>query len=396
MEPVTIVLAGIGGYGVKYVKDLLSGGGDCPFTLVGAVDPYPDQSPFLGELMERGIPIYASLEQFYAASRADLAVICTPIQFHCEHTCLALSHGSHVLCEKPVSVTEDEALRMIAARERAGRFAAVGYQWSYSAGMQALKRDILSGLFGKPKRLRTMVLWPRTDRYYARGWAGRKRDDKGTLILDSVANNATAHYLHNMFYVLGRDIGASAQPAKVTAELYRANPIENYDTAAMRCYTEDGTELLYYGSHAVDRRVGALFHYEFEQAEVTLDDGQPGSPIIARFHSGGTKEYANPNVDSSVKLWAAIAAVRGERDRLVCGIEAALSHTLCINAMQRSVEDIAEFPAELVKRGRPLWNHEDGNYVAGLADQLELAFEQAVLPVEAGFEWARRGREVDV
>src|SRR5690606_34582742 len=108
-----------------------------------------------------------------------------------------------------------------------------------------------SGAFGKPKRLRTIVLWPRSDRYYARGWAGKLRDQAGNLVMDSVANNATAHYIHNMFYVLGRATDESARPARVTAELYRANRIENYDTAAMRVHTEDGVELLYFGSHAV-------------------------------------------------------------------------------------------------------------------------------------------------
>ena len=40
-----------------------------------------------------------------------------------------------------------------------------------------------------------------------------------------------------MLYVLGKTPDTSAQPHSVTAELYRANPIENYDTAAIRCTT---------------------------------------------------------------------------------------------------------------------------------------------------------------
>ena len=49
-----------------------------------------------------------------------------------------------------------------------------------------------------------MPLWPRDERYYSRnGWAGVKRTNDGTWILDSPTNNACAHFLHNMFYVLG-------------------------------------------------------------------------------------------------------------------------------------------------------------------------------------------------
>jgi hypothetical protein len=56
----------------------------------------------------------------------------------------------------------------------------------------------------------------------------------GLGIFDSPANNATAHFLHNMFYLLGATRETSAAPAVVQAELYRANAIENFDTAAIR------------------------------------------------------------------------------------------------------------------------------------------------------------------
>jgi predicted dehydrogenase len=395
MDPVKIVLVGIGGYGVKYVRDLFKGGSKYPYTFVGAVDPFPENSPVLKELTEKHIPIYPTLEQFYASSHADLAIISSPIQFHSLQTCLALSHGSNVLCEKPLCPQVEDAFKMIEARDQANKFVAIGYQWSYSEGMQALKRDINSGLFGKPQRLKTMVLWPRSDKYYARGWAGKKSDSSGNMILDSVANNATAHYIHNMFYVLGRETDESARPSRVTAELYRANPIENYDTAAMRTYTEDGVELLYFGSHAVNNKVGALFSYEFEKADISYNDDDKEGKMIARFHTGETKEYENPNLHGENKLWRAIAAVHGEGP-VVCGLETALSHTICINAMQESMSDITEFPAEIVRRGLPLWNHEDGSYVEGLVDHMKLCFEKAILPAESGIAWARAGNEITV
>ncbi len=396
MKKVNIVLVGIGGYGTKYVKDLLQDENKYPCTVVGAVDPYPDNSPVLPALTERGIPIYPTLEEFYAGTQAqtDLAIISSPIQFHCPQTCLALSHGSHVLCEKPVSASLEDARKMIQARDQANKTVAIGYQWSFSDSILSLKRDIASGLFGKPKRLRTIVLWPRSDRYYARGWAGKLRDQAGNLIMDSVANNATAHYIHNMFYVLGRTVDESARPARVTAELYRANRIENYDTAAMRVHTEEGTELLYYGAHPVQDKVGAMFHYEFELADITYDQDSADG-IVARFHDGNTRTYGDPNQDDEAKLRAAIDAARGESG-IVCGVETALSHTICILAMQESTPAIVEFPEEIVRRGEPLSNGEIGNYVEDLVAQLVDCYERGVLPAEAGLGWARAGKEIVV
>src|SRR5207249_2746382 len=122
---------------------------------------------------------------------ADLVVVCTPPQLHSLHVCLALEHHSHVLCEKPLCVTPDQARQMLAARDRAGKDVTIGYQWSLADAIQRLKSEILSGVFGKPRRLRTLVLWPRDETYYRRNrWAGRVRDADGNWILDSPVNNA--------------------------------------------------------------------------------------------------------------------------------------------------------------------------------------------------------------
>ncbi len=44
------------------------------------------------------------------------------------------------------------------------------------------------------------------------------RDGKGHWILDSPANNAMAHDLHNMFYILGLTRETSARPARLIRE----------------------------------------------------------------------------------------------------------------------------------------------------------------------------------
>ena len=135
---------------------------------------------------------------------------------------------------------------MLAARDRAGKHVTIGYQWSMADAIQRLKSEVLSGLFGKPRRLRTMVLWPRDDAYYSRNrWAGRVRDADGNWILDSPVNNACAHHLHNMLYLLGARPDRSAAVHSLRAELYRAHAIENYDTAILRCETANGAEIFF-------------------------------------------------------------------------------------------------------------------------------------------------------
>ncbi len=390
---VDILLVGAGGYGNVYAEALLNSPQRTDYRIVGVAEPKPESCEAVPELKKRGIPIYPSIEEFYAANTADLAIISSPIQFHCSQTCLALSKGSGVLCEKPLSATVQDALSMLEARDKYKKLVAIGYQWSYSNAILRLKKDIMEGLFGKPKRLKTLVLWPRNADYYSRGWAGKKRDAAGNWILDSVANNATAHYLHNMFYVLGGTIDRSAAPKFVTAELYRANAIENFDTSVMRVITEEGIELMYYVSHAVNKIHNPTFLYEFEKAVISYSDGEDSEnkSIKAVFTDGSVKTYGDPQKEEINKLWAVIDSME-KGVPVACGIEAAMSHTIAINGAQDSMEDILEFPGSIVKYDE----REKLTWVEGLGSLLTDCYRDWSMPGEKGISWAKSGSKIDL
>jgi len=389
---VTVVLVAVGGYGHTYVNALLDQPQPERARVVGVVDPFADGCKRIAEIRQRGIPIYADIEEFYARHQAELAVISSPIHLHCRLTCAALGYGSHVLCEKPVAGTIQEARQMQAASARSGRFAAIGYQWSFSPAVQALKRDLLAGRLGAPKRLRTLVLWPRNEAYYGRNnWAGGLQTAAGDWILDSPVNNATAHYLHNMFYVLGEEPTESAMPIRLTAELYRANPISNYDTGVVRAWTASGVEVLFYSTHTTALLRGPEFVYEFGNACVRYD--AVSKQIVAELADGTRREYGSPDVDTPRKLWDCVAAVRGG-PAVACDVTAATAQTLCMNGMQESATPIAGFPPELLSR--PGADGARVTVVAGLDDILIGAYDAGRLPAELGVPWAVSGREVDL
>ena len=390
--PVSLVLVGIGGMGAVYVGELLDHREAGLFRIAGAVDPAPERCPRLQELRAGGVPVFASLEAFYRNRTAELAVISSPHQHHADQTCLALSKGSHVLCEKPVAGTIGEARRMMEAERGSGRRVSVGYQWSFSAAVQELKKDIMAGRLGRPRRLKCLYLWPRDEAYYRRNdWAGRARNAAGGWILDGPAQNAMAHDLHNMFYVLGTERDASARPAEVEAELYRAYDIENYDTAALRARTEDGVEVLLYATHVPRREKGPVFAYEFERGTVRCSSRTSG--IWAELEDGERRDYGLPDKAPMAKLWQAIRGVRsGETG--ACGLRAASSQTLCVNGMQDSMPQVRDFPAALKRVVE-----EDGGRrlaVEGLDEALEAAYAAGALPSELGVPWSARGRLVNL
>lgn len=399
-RPISVALVGIGGYGNTYLRELLPAHAQQRIQFVAGIDPAPRNCQHLQALADAQIPIYTDLDEFYDQATADLVIITAPIHWHAPLTCLALEHGSHVLCEKPVTATIQEAYAMAEVAEAKQRVAAIGYQWSFSDAVQALKQDILSGELGRPVRLKTHVFWPRSLGYFGRSnWAGKRRADDGTWVLDSIVNNATAHYLHNMFYLLGDRRETSAWPVDVQAELYRANNIDNYDAAAIRCHTGNGVEILFYTAHCVATHRDPTVHYEFEQAVVEFTEA-PERTLTARFHDGGIRNYGDPDATYYNKLWQLVDAVNDSRESraaipVACGIEAAMPHLVCTNGAQESMPDIIAIPTDLLRTGE--LRNDTLVWVEGLQEQFEACYEQCLLPFEMpGIAWSKPGKIVNL
>jgi len=294
VKSVTTILAGINGYGGFYLNHLLESGENIGVHLTAVADPNAAACSRLAELRERGIGIFRTLRDFFRENKVELVIIAAPVQYHLPMAELAVENGAHVLCEKPLAPTLEQADDFRALEKRSSGIMAIGYQWSFSKAIQDLKSDILKGRMGAPKRLRTLVLWPRSASYYRRNkWAGRIKTDNGQWVFDSPAHNAASHYLHNMLYLLGSDIDLSAWPEELEGVLYRAKEIENFDSAAFRIIADNQAELFFYTSHATRRKRGPVFDLEFNNCKVYYDQ-EEGSTIKCFFKDGSKVEYGDP------------------------------------------------------------------------------------------------------
>ncbi|MFP4376924.1 MAG: Gfo/Idh/MocA family protein [Spirochaetales bacterium] len=395
MDTVRVLVVGLGGYGNGYVDAMLDHAEDLGVELAGAVDPAPTGCRRLKELTAAVGTVYPAIDTFFAKDAADLVIIAAPIHLHAPFTIAALERGAHVLCEKPVAAVVQDARAMAAAEKASAGTVAIGYQWSFSDTIQSIRRDVVAGRFGVPLQMKTLVFWPRPASYYRRSsWAGALKTADGAWVLDSPANNATAHYLHNSFFVLGAEGG---RPVSVEAELYRANSIESFDTAAIRVETESGAEVLFSTTHAVPSNVNPVVHYRFSDAELFCN--VPGH-FYARFAGGSVEDLGSPEATHADKIRRAAADVR-EGNRPACTIEDASYQSLAVCGAHESVS-ISDFPRSIVSsidvgtrsqggRSDPL------TFVNGLQGALIQSFAQGVLPAELGsFEWAKSGRRIEL
>ncbi len=333
MNDVSLLLVGIGGYGENYIKELMTR--DIPGVFLAAVaDPFLDRSPWKASVLERGIPVFRTPAEFYAAGgTADLVVISSPIHTHYDYIIAALEHGSDVLCEKPVAISLELMDDLIERERKSGRFVAVGYQLCFSKDVRAMKADVLSGLYGSPVRMKSLRLMRRGDQYYARnGWAG-KLSCHGEHVFDSPVSNACAHQIQNMLYLLGASSETTSDVTAVEGELWKGRPsIENYDAAALRIHSDTGVELLYYTAHCLDeKKVGPMGVYEFENGTIVNQDDS----FVGTLADGTVRDYSLcAKGERMQKLYDAIECVRTGM-RPACSLVTARAHVKCVMLAQR-------------------------------------------------------------
>lgn len=361
-DPVKVLIVAINGYGHYYLKTLLEETRCEEAVLTGVVDPEAEKSKYYKTLKEFCIPVCSGITDFYlGGGKADLAVIASPPHFHVSQSIVALHHGTNVLCEKPVSGQLGEVEMLISKSEKSKKFVMAGYQWSYSEGIRKLKNDIISGRFGKPVRMKSLCLWPRDFAYFSRNrWAYRKKDPDGNVIMDNLFNNAMAHFIHNMLYLLGGSMDSSARAARVEARVAKAYQVETYDTGAIHAVTNSGTELLFLGSHATEKKIDPCFRIEFERGFAELKPG--AGTITARTTDREEWNYPSPDSDHQFrKLFRAIENAAGEND-LICPVEAALPHAKMIDEIEKLEGNAKSFPEESLTRTN------ERLYVNGLDD----------------------------
>jgi predicted dehydrogenase len=111
--------------------------------LAAIVDP--DQSA-LGQA--DAIPGYASLDVALAAVECDAVLVASPPQTHDAVAKTALEAGKHVLCEKPLATSLEDALDLVGTADRAKRLIVVSQNYRYNAPFRAVRRVLEEGHLG--------------------------------------------------------------------------------------------------------------------------------------------------------------------------------------------------------------------------------------------------------
>jgi len=163
-----------------------------------------------------GVPYYTDMHEMCRRERIDVLVILTESGRHAEHVLALAPYGKHIVVEKPMALTLDDADAMIAACKGAGVRLFVVKQNRHNVPVQKLREAMEAGRFGKLVLGTIRVRWCRTQKYYDQdAWRGTWADDGGVFA------NQASHHVDLLQWMLGdvESVVAKSATALVNIEV---------------------------------------------------------------------------------------------------------------------------------------------------------------------------------
>lgn len=207
-------LVGCGRIAKKHAE-LLAGGHVREARLVAVCDVVPERAQAFGAAY--GVPAFASAEDMLAAldERIDVLSILTPSGDHARTTVALAPRGKHIVVEKPMALTLDDADAMIRACDIAGVKLFVVKQNRFNPPILRLRQAFEAGRFGRLVMGSVRVRWRRDQSYYDQDpW-------RGTWALDGgVFANQASHHIDLLEWFLGEPeaVYATTRTALVNIE----------------------------------------------------------------------------------------------------------------------------------------------------------------------------------
>lgn len=175
------------------------------------------------------IRITDDLDAVLADDAIDLIDVCLPPHLHVPVSVKALQAGKHVICEKPIARSMEEAAALKEAMDASGKRVFPVFQYRYGRALDQLRALLASGYAGKAYVASLETHWNRDAEYYAVPWRGTVEGEVGGALV--------SHAIHS-HDLLCHVFGPVAQVSAMTDT--RVNDIETEDCAAITFRMENG------------------------------------------------------------------------------------------------------------------------------------------------------------
>lgn len=204
----------------KRHAELLGHGAVHGAALAAVCDVVAPKAELVGQAF--GVPAYTDMHEMMEREDVDVAVVLTESGLHAEHVVTLAPYGKHVVVEKPMALTLNDADEMVRACDRHGVRLFVVKQNRFNVPVVKLRKALEAGRLGRLVLGTVRVRWCRRQDYYDQDpWRGTWALDGGVL------TNQASHHVDLLEWMMGDVESVFAKSATALVD------IESEDTAVV-------------------------------------------------------------------------------------------------------------------------------------------------------------------
>jgi UDP-N-acetylglucosamine 3-dehydrogenase len=258
--------------------------------LVAVCDINEDRAKEIAEKYEA--LAFASYEELLKSGKVDAVSVCTPNYLHAPITIAALEAGLHVLCEKPMATSKQEAEAMIQAAKESGKKLMIAHNQRFVPSHQKARKLIQNGEIGKIYSFRTAFGHGGPEGWSVEGKEGWFFQKEKAFV--GAMGDLGVHKTDLLRYVLGEEITEVASFVETNAKDFA----DVDDNAVCILKTESGIIGTLAASWAyVSKEDNSTIIYG-EKAILRLED-DPTNSLVVQYQNGEVVNYQLGKIQSN-------------------------------------------------------------------------------------------------
>src|SRR4051812_33008804 len=283
--PVKVAVIGCGAIGQR--RHIPEAAANMDVKLVALVDIKKDRVEEFAKKYQTDA--YTDYKDMLKKAEVDAVVVGTPNAVHATQAIDALNAGKHVLVEKPMATTREEAKAMLKAAEKNKRFLMVGQNQRLMPPHAKAKEIMESGRLGKVLTFQTTFKHPGPDGWSvdgAKSWFFKKPE-----AIMGVTGDLGVHKADLMRYLLGQEFDqVSGFIGTLDKKDDQGKPIEIDDNAFFTLRTRGGvigTMTISWTNYGQFEDNGTIIYAEHG---VLMLGSDPQFGVVVNYRNGN-KEY---------------------------------------------------------------------------------------------------------
>lgn len=214
MGKLKVGIIGTGGISYLHARQMLELGEEVEITAIADTSS-DNRDKFAAKFRLDDVRQFQDYKDMLNQAHVDAVVICSPHTFHFSQATDALNQGCHVLIEKPMTCSSQEAHELMETAARTGNVLQVSYQRHFQPEMMFIRQAIAEGKIGRLTSV-TASLYQEWKQGTAGLWRQVPQLSGGGMLMDS-----GSHIVDVLLWTTG------LTPAEVKTYLHnQSTPVE--------------------------------------------------------------------------------------------------------------------------------------------------------------------------